>query len=122
MSNDRYVSPLSERYASKEMQYIFSPDKKFRTWRKLWIALAETEKELGLHITDEQIAELKEICLLDQVYVQDSDLTVAKYVDKVAKENGANVTVTKFVRFETGEGLEKKVDDFAAEVAAQAGM
>ena len=66
--------------------------------------------------------ELKEICLLDQVYVQDSDLTVAKYVDKVAKENNANVTVTKFIRFETGEGLEKKVDDFAAEVAAQAGM
>ena len=45
---DKYVSPLSERYASKEMQYIFSPDMKFRTWRKLWIALAETEKELGL--------------------------------------------------------------------------
>ena len=45
--HDRYVSPLSERYASKEMQYIFSPDMKFRTWRKLWIALAETEKELG---------------------------------------------------------------------------
>ena len=66
--------------------------------------------------------ELKEICLLDQVYVQDSDLTVAKYVEKVAKENNANVTVKKFVRFETGEGLEKKVDDFAAEVAAQAGM
>ena len=66
--------------------------------------------------------ELKEICLLDQVYVQDSDLTVAKYVDKVAKENNTNVTVTKFIRFETGEGLEKKVDDFAAEVAAQAGM
>ena len=63
--------------------------------------------------------ELKEICLLDQVYVQDSDLTVAKYVDKVAKENGANVTVKKFVRFETGEGLEKKNEDFAAEVAAQ---
>ena len=48
MSNDRYTSPLSERYASKEMQYIFSPDKKFRTWRKLWIALAETEKNMGL--------------------------------------------------------------------------
>ena len=59
MSTDRYVSPLSERYASKEMQYIFSPDMKFRTWRKLWIALAETEKELGLPITDEQIEELK---------------------------------------------------------------
>ncbi|WP_125139966.1 adenylosuccinate lyase [Clostridium transplantifaecale] len=56
---DRYVSPLSERYASKEMQYIFSPEKKFRTWRKLWIALAETEKELGLSITQEQIDELK---------------------------------------------------------------
>lgn len=66
--------------------------------------------------------ELKEICLLDQVYVQDSDLTVQKYVDKVAKENNAQVTVKKFIRFETGEGLEKKVDDFAAEVAAQAGL
>ena len=65
--------------------------------------------------------ELKEICLLDQVYVQDSDYTVAKYVEKVAKENGANVTVKKFVRFETGEGLEKKNEDFAAEVAAQMG-
>ena len=52
---DRYQSPLSERYASREMQYIFSPEKKFRTWRKLWIALAETEMELGLPITQEQI-------------------------------------------------------------------
>ena len=66
--------------------------------------------------------ELKEICLLDQVYVQDSDLTVAKYVDKVAKENGANMTVKKFVRFETGEGIEKKQENFAEEVAAQMGM
>ena len=63
--------------------------------------------------------ELKEICLLDQAYVQDSDLTVAKYVEKVAKENNANVTVKRFVRFETGEGIEKKEEDFAAEVAAQ---
>ena len=59
MSTDRYVSPLSERYARKEMQYIFSPDMKFRTCRRLWIALAETEKELGLNITQEQIDELK---------------------------------------------------------------
>ena len=59
MSTDRYVSPLSERYARKDMQYIFSPDMKFRTWRRLWIALAETEKELGLNITQEQIDELK---------------------------------------------------------------
>ena len=59
MSTDVYQSPLSERYASKEMQYVFSPDMKFRTWRRLWIALAETEKELGLNITDEQIEELK---------------------------------------------------------------
>ena len=56
---DRYVSPLSERYGSRRMQEVFSPDRKFRTWRKLWIALAETEKELGLDITDEQIEELK---------------------------------------------------------------
>ena len=56
---ERYESPLSERYASREMQYIFSPDKKFSTWRKLWIALAESEKELGLPITEEQIEELK---------------------------------------------------------------
>ena len=57
---DKYLSPLSERYASEEMQYIFSPDKKFRTWRRLWIALAETERELGLPVTQEQIDELKE--------------------------------------------------------------
>ncbi len=59
MSTDRYMSPLSERYASKEMQYIFSPEMKFKTWRRLWIALAKTEQELGLPITDEQIAELE---------------------------------------------------------------
>ncbi len=59
MDRDRYISPLSERYASKEMQYIFSQDMKFRTWRKLWVALAETEKELGLDITQEQIDEMR---------------------------------------------------------------
>lgn len=68
--------------------------------------------------------ELKEVCLLEQVYVkaEDGKQTVAKYIEQVAKENGAQLSVKKFVRYETGEGLEKKVDDFAAEVAAQAGM
>ena len=63
--------------------------------------------------------ELKEVCLLDQAYVQDSDLTVAKYLQQVSKEVGADIKITGFVRFETGEGLEKKNEDFAAEVAAQ---
>ena len=86
MSTDRYVSPLSERYASKEMQYIFSPDMKFRTWRKLWIALAETEKELGLCqdgkpvITDEQIEELK-------AHADDINYEVAKAREKEVRHD-----------------------------------
>ena len=80
MSTDRYQSPLSERYASKEMQYIFSPDMKFRTWRKLWIALAETEKELGLDITDEQIAELK-------AHQDDINYEVAKEREKIVRHD-----------------------------------
>lgn len=80
MSTDRYQSPLSERYASKEMQYIFSPDMKFRTWRKLWIALAETEKELGLNITDEQIEELK-------THADDINYDVAKAREKVVRHD-----------------------------------
>lgn len=66
--------------------------------------------------------ELQEICLLDQIYVQDSTLTVAKYVEKTAKENNAHLAVRKFIRYEAGEGIEKKHEDFAAEVAAQTGM
>ena len=57
-NTQNYTSPLSERYPSKEMKYLFSPEMKFRTWRKLWIALAETEKDLGLDISQEQIDEL----------------------------------------------------------------
>ena len=57
--NDRYENPLCRRYAGREMQEIFSDDRKFSTWRKLWIALAESEKELGLDITDEQLAEMR---------------------------------------------------------------
>ena len=80
MSTDRYVSPLSERYASKEMQYIFSPDMKFKTWRKLWIALAETEKELGLNITDEQIEELK-------AHAEDINYDVAKERERLVRHD-----------------------------------
>ena len=85
-NTDRYQSPLSERYASKEMQYIFSPNMKFRTWRKLWIALAETEKELGLSqngvpvITDEQIDELK-------AHAEDIDYEVAKEREKKVRHD-----------------------------------
>ncbi|MCM1303800.1 MAG: adenylosuccinate lyase [Lachnospiraceae bacterium] len=86
MSTDRYQSPLSERYASREMQYIFSPDMKFRTWRKLWIALAETEKELGLSqdgrpvITQEQIDELK-------AHAEDINYDVAKAREKEVRHD-----------------------------------
>ena len=80
MSTDRYTSPLSERYASKEMQYIFSQDMKFRTWRRLWIALAETEKELGLNITQEQIDELKE-------HADDINYDVAKAREKEVRHD-----------------------------------
>jgi len=87
MSNNRYTSPLSERYASKEMQYIFSPDKKFRTWRKLWIALAEAENELGLKnekgepaITAEQIEELKS-------HAEDINYEVAKEREKLVRHD-----------------------------------
>ena len=59
MSTNAYESPFSSRYASEEMQYVFSQDNKFKTWRKLWIALAKAEKALGINITDEQIAELE---------------------------------------------------------------
>ncbi|MBO6108471.1 MAG: adenylosuccinate lyase [Eubacterium sp.] len=87
MSTDGFISPLSERYASREMQYIFSQDMKFGTWRKLWIALAETEKELGLtdsegnpRITDEQIDELKS-------HVDDINYDVAKEREKVVRHD-----------------------------------
>ena len=80
MSRDKYLSPLSERYASKEMQYVFSPDKKFKTWRRLWIALAETEKELGLPITDEQIEELKS-------HAEDINYDVAREREKVVRHD-----------------------------------
>ena len=86
MSTDRYTSPFCERYASKEMQYIFSPDKKFKTWRKLWIALAETEDELGLSengkpvTSQEQINELK-------AHAEDINYDVAKEREKMVRHD-----------------------------------
>lgn len=77
---DRYVSPLSERYASREMQYIFSPEKKFCTWRRLWVALAEAENELGLPVTKEQIDELKE-------HMDDINFDVAKEREKLVRHD-----------------------------------
>lgn len=86
MSTDRYTSPLSERYASKEMQYIFSQDMKFKTWRRLWIALAETEMELGLSengkpvISREQIDELK-------AHAEDINYEVAREREKLVRHD-----------------------------------
>ena len=113
----KYVSrdEVSQEYMDHEKEILLAAAKKENE---------ESKKPKPDNIIEKMIIgrlnkELKEICLLDQTYVQDSDLTVAKYVEKVAKENNANITVKKFVRFETGEGLEKKQEDFAAEVAAQ---
>ena len=115
----KYVSreEVSEEYMEHEKESLLAQAKKENE---------ESNKPKPDNIIEKMIVgrlnkELKEICLLDQVYVQDGDLTVAKYVEKVAKETGANLSVKKFVRFETGEGLEKKNEDFAAEVAAQMG-
>ena len=117
------VAAMSPKYTSRaEVSQEYMDHEK-----EILLAAAKKENpEKPEHIIEKMIIgrlnkELKEICLLDQAYVQDSDLTVAKYVEKVAKENNANVTVKRFVRFETGEGIEKKQEDFAAEVAAQMG-
>ena len=77
---DTYETPFNSRYASKEMQYIFSPDFKFRSWRKLWICLAESEKELGLNITDEQIEELK-------AHADDINYEVAEAEEKIRRHD-----------------------------------
>ena len=115
------VAAMSPKYVSRdEVSQEFMDHEK-----EILLAQAKTENpDKPDNIIEKMIIgrlnkEMKEICLLDQVYVQDSDLTVGKYVDKVAKENGANMTVKKFIRFETGEGIEKKQENFAEEVAAQ---
>lgn len=80
MGRDTYESPLSSRYADKEMKYVFSPDMKFKTWRKLWIALAEAENELGLNITQEQIDELK-------AHADDINYEVAEEREKIVRHD-----------------------------------
>ena len=118
------VAAMSPKYVSRdEVSQEFMDHEK-----EILLAQAKKENpEKPENIIEKMIIgrlnkEMKEICLLDQVYVQDSDLTVAKYVDKVAKENNAKVTVKQFVRYETGEGIEKKQENFAEEVAAQMNM
>ena len=116
----KYVSTadVSEEYKAHEKEILMAQianDPKMA---------GKPEKVIEVSVVGRLNNELKEVCLLEQVYVkaEDGKQTVAQYVAQVAKETGANLSIKKFVRFETGEGLEKKVDDFAAEVAAQAGM
>ena len=89
MANNTYNSPFNARYASKEMQYIYSPDFKFKTWRKLWIALAESENELGLNVTKEQIEELKEEIRSEFHYVIEPELTYTSFA-QAANDNSFN--------------------------------
>ena len=116
----KYVSTqdVSEEYKAHEKEILMAQiaaDPKMA---------GKPEKVIEGAVTGRLNKELKEACLLEQTYVkaEDGKQTVAQYLAQVGKENGTDVKVTKFVRFETGEGLEKKVDDFAAEVAAQAGL
>lgn len=116
----RYVSTadVSEEYKAHEREILMAQianDPKMA---------GKPEKVIEGAVAGRLNKELKEVCLLEQIYVkaEDGKQTVAQYVAQVAKETGANLSIEKFVRYETGEGLEKKADDFAAEVAAQAGM
>lgn len=118
--NPQYVatSDVSEEYKAHEREIIaaqIAQDPKMA---------GKPEKVIEGAVAGRLNKELKEVCLLEQVYVkaEDGKQTVAQYVAQVAKENGANLSIEKFVRFETGEGIEKRQEDFAAEVAAQMGM
>ena len=115
--NPKYVATadVSEEFKAHEMEIIaaqIAQDPKMA---------GKPEKVIQGAVIGRLNKELKEVCLLEQVYVkaEDGKQTVAQYVAQVAKENGANLSIKKFVRFETGEGMEKKNEDFAAEVAAQ---
>ena len=116
----KYVSTadVSEEYKAHEKEILMA---QIQNDPKM---AGKPEKVIEGAVSGRLNKELKEVCLLEQVYVkaEDGKQTVAQYLAQVAKENNANLTVKGFVRFETGEGIEKKVEDFAAEVAAQAGM
>ncbi|MEG1848021.1 MAG: translation elongation factor Ts [Lachnospiraceae bacterium] len=118
----RYVSQaeVSEEYKEHEKEILLEQ-------AKLENSQLPADKQKPDAIIEKMIIgrlnkELKEVCLLDQAYVKDGELTVGKYLDAVSKEAGTKITVKKFIRFETGEGIEKKSEDFAAEVAAQMGQ
>ncbi|MDE6911487.1 MAG: translation elongation factor Ts [Lachnospiraceae bacterium] len=116
----KYVSSseISEEYKAHEKEII---TEQIKNDPKM---AGKPEKVIEGAVVGRLNKELKEVCLLEQVYVkaEDGKQTVQQYVDSVGKENGTDLKIKRFVRFETGEGIEKKVDDFAAEVAAQAGM
>lgn len=114
----KYVSQdeISEEYKEHEKEILLEQAKNDPK------NAGKSDDIIGKMIIGRLNKELKEVCLLDQAYVKDGDLTVAKYVAQLAKENNANITIKKFVRFETGEGIEKKEEDFAAEVAKQIGQ
>ena len=100
--NEYYQSPLSQRYASKEMQALFSNDKKFTTWRKLWIALAESEKELGLDITEEQIEELK-------AHALDINYDVAKAREKEVRHDVMSHVYAYGVQCPKAKGIIRRI-------------
>jgi elongation factor Ts len=115
------IAAMSPRYVSRDEvseEYI-NREKDILKAQAMLENPEKPEKIIEKMIIGRLNKNLREVCLLDQTYVQDSDLTVAKYVDKVAKENDANLSIIKFFRYETGEGIERKEEDFAAEVAAQ---
>ncbi len=117
--NPKYVSrsEVSEEYIAHEKEILLAQIKNDPKESQ------KPEKVINGMVEGRISKELKEICLVDQVYVkaEDGKQTVGKYLEQVSKEAGASVSVNRFVRFETGEGLEKKQEDFAAEVAAQMG-
>lgn len=93
-----YESPLNSRYASEEMKYIFSPDKKFKTWRRLWVALAEAEMELGLPVTAEQVAELKE-------HMEDINYTDAEEQEKKVRHDVMSHVYAYGLQCPTAKGI-----------------